>query len=208
MKAGKWFWLMAIASLSWATSIHAQSDEPVLFRGKERAFQAELIAGFNLSQIDGDKLGGFHQPGLNAGAKVGFYLANRWQLSLEMLYSQQGARRVLNDDPAAVLDRLRLNFVEVPLMIHFLDWKIKAGAGLSYQRLINFSADDVTGADITELQDFKDSVLSIVLGGTFMFSERWGLNVQWSKYLTDLQANPDAGSYIGRTITVRALYGL
>jgi hypothetical protein len=93
-------------------------------------------------------------------------------------------------------------------MIHFLDWKIKAGAGLSYQRLINFSADDVTGADITELQDFKDSVLSIVLGGTFMFSERWGLNVQWSKYLTDLQANPDAGSYIGRTITVRALYGL
>lgn len=181
---------------------------PASAQREDRAFQAAIVGGFNLSQIDGDKLGGFNLIGLNAGAKVGFALSERWQLSLEMLYSQQGSRRVLNDDPAAVLERMRLNFVEAPVMIHFRDWKILVGAGLSYNRLINYKVEDVTGEDITELQDFNPSIISVVLGGTFMVRERLGLNIQWSKYLNDLQANPDAQSYTGRSVSVRLLYGL
>jgi hypothetical protein len=173
-----------------------------------RTFQASAIAGFNLSQIDGDKLSGFHQPGINIGAKVDFSLAERWRLGLEMLYSQQGARRVFNDDPSATLDKLRLNFVELPLMIHFRDWKLQAGAGIIYHRLISFSATDVIGDDITELQNFRPDLFSMVFGCTFDLKKRMGLNVQWSKYLTDLQADPNAASYIGRTISLRWLYRL
>lgn len=200
MKVTKRLFLAAAGLLFLVVQSQAQRED--------RTFQASLVGGFNLSQIDGDKLGGFNLIGLNAGAKVGFALSERWQLGLEMLYSQQGSRRVLNDDPAAFLERMRLNFVEVPLMIHFRDWKILVGAGLSYNRLINFKVEDVTGEDITDQQDFNPNIVSVVLGGTFMIRERLGLNIQWSKYLNDLQANPDAQAYIGRTVSVRLLYGL
>lgn len=174
----------------------------------DRAFQASAIVGLNLSQIDGDKLSGFHQPGLNIGAKVDFSMAERWRLGLEMLYSQQGARRVFNDDPSASLDKLRLNFVELPLMVHFRDWKLQAGAGIIYHRLINFTASDVIGEDITDLQNFSPDVFSMVFGCTFDLKKQMGLNIQWSKYLTDLQADPNAVSYIGRSISLRWLYRL
>lgn len=174
----------------------------------DRTFQASAIVGLNLSQIDGDKLSGFHQPGLNVGAKVDFSMAERWRLGLEMLYSQQGARRVFNDDPSATLDKLRLNFVELPLMVHFRDWKLQAGAGIIYHRLINFTASDVIGEDITDLQNFSTDVFSMVFGCTFDLKKQMGLNIQWSKYLTDLQADPNAVSYIGRSISIRWLYRL
>lgn len=173
-----------------------------------RTFQASAVVGMNLSQIDGDKLSGFHQPGLNVGAKVDFALAERWRLGLEMLYSQQGARRVFNDDPAATLDKLRLNFVELPLMVHFRDWKLQAGAGIIYHRLISYTASDIIGEDITDFQNFRPDALSMVFGCTFDLKKQMGLNVQWSKYLTDLQADPNAATYIGRTITIRWLYRL
>jgi hypothetical protein len=174
----------------------------------DQTFQASAIVGFNLSQIDGDKLSGFHQPGVNVGAKVDFSLSERWRLGLEMLYSQQGARRVFNDDPSASLDKLRLNFVELPLMLHFRDWKLQAGAGIIYHRLISFSASDVIGEDITDLQNFRPDMFSMVFGCTFDLKKRMGINIQWSKSLTDLQADPNAGSYIGRNICLRWLYRL
>lgn len=171
----------------------------------QQTFQATAALGFNLSQIDGDKLFGFNQIGLNGGLRVGVNLSERWQTSLEMRFSQQGSHRTRNDAASAALDVIRLNLVEVPLMINFSDWKIQAGGGLVYSRLVNYRVVDVNGTDVSELQNFRDNGLAMIFAGTYYFREKWGLSVEWSKYLTNLQTDPGAQRFISRNVAVRLL---
>lgn len=174
----------------------------------QRRFEGYLLGGANLSQIDGDKLSGFNKLGLQAGARVHTIFTDRWEMSVGMLYSQQGASRNLNDSPSSVFERIQLNLVEAPVMVHFNDWKFQIGAGLSYARLINYSAEDIFGEDITDQQNYNDNVFQVVAGVTFRFSERFGLNVRWSRQLNNLQAEEGAGTYIARAIGIRGLYKL
>ena len=169
-------------------------------------FEGGLVGGFNLSQIDGDKLAGFNKIGVTAGGKVGAILSDRWQLSLEMLCSEQGASRTRSDDPSSAFDKIRLNFVEVPVMINFKEWKFHVNAGVSYARLIDFEVIDFTGVDVSEQQDFNENVFSIALGAIYYFNEDFGFEIRWNRALSDLQAQQAASSFIGRTISVKTIY--
>lgn len=169
-------------------------------------FQAGLVAGVNLSQIDGDRLAGFNQPGLSAGAKVATILSDRWQVSLELLYSQQGARRNNKDDPSSAYDRIRLNFVEVPVAINFKEWKFHLTAGVSYARLINYKVIDFSGVDVTDSENFNENIYSLVLGGIYYFREDMGVDVRWIRSLNDLQAAKDRDSLIGRSLSFKLVY--
>lgn len=176
-----------------------------------QTFSAMLVGGFNLSQIDGDKLGGFNRIGFNTGARVSARLSDRWHLSTEFLYSQQGASRVPTDDISSQYDKIRLNFVEVPVMINFSDWKILASAGVSYNRLINYEVISLTGEDITELEDYRTDIPALVLGATYLFSEKLAFNFRWSRYLQSLKAGDDDPNtqdtnFIGRSLGIRLYY--
>ena len=185
--------LLFMVSLG-TSSLHAQR------------FNASVVAGMNLSQLDGDDLVGFSKVGVNAGVKVNTVLTERWQLSLEMLYAQQGSARNNNDRLSAAVDKIALNFVEVPLMINFLEWKFHVSAGISYARLINYTVTDNTGEDVTDLQSYNPNIYSMIFGATYFFNDHLGLNISWSKYLNDLQAEEGANRLIGRTIAFRMVY--
>ncbi|MCB0579001.1 MAG: PorT family protein [Phaeodactylibacter sp.] len=184
--------------------------------GPERRFEAGIVAGMNLSQVDGDDLTGFNKIGVNVGGRVDAILTQRWRLSLEMLYAQQGASRHKLDNPASVFDKIRLNLVEAPVMVHFQDWKIQASAGVSYARVINAEIIDFTGEDATGSYPLKDNLYSIILGGTFFFQENLGINIQWSRWINNLlisdgnEPSPlpsqQSGRFIGRTVTIRGIY--
>lgn len=169
-------------------------------------FEGGLVAGFNLSQLDGDKLAGFNKIGVTAGAKVGTILSDRWQLSLELLFSQQGASRTRTDDPASIYDKIRLNFVEVPVMINFKEWKFHVSGGVSYNRLISSEVIDFTGIDITDQEVFNEDIFALVLGAIYYFNENTGFEIRWNRALNDLQAREGAGMFIGRTISCKVIY--
>ena len=201
--------LSAILTLT-SITLHAQDTGP------ERRFEAGVVAGMNLSQIDGDDLTGFNKIGVNVGARVDAILTERWRLSLEMLFAQQGASRHKLDNPASAFDKIRLNLVEAPVMVHFQDWKIQASAGVSYARVINAEIIDYTGEDATESYPLQEDLFSIILGGTFFFQENLGINIQWSRWLNNLlvsdgnEPSPlpgqQSGRWIGRTVTIRGIY--
>lgn len=168
-------------------------------------FEAGVIGGFNMTQLDGDLLGGYNQIGINAGAKVDAVINDRWRLMVEMIYSQQGSARDTND-PFAGLSKIRLNFVEAPVLIAFRDWKFQVATGLSYGRLINYKVIDLSGADVTDSQNYATNIISWAGDLTFFFKENLGLNVRWAKNLNSIKADNEAGRLIGRIISIRGIY--
>lgn len=105
------------------------------------------MGGFNLSQVDGDEIYGFTKLGANIGVGTLLPFNKKWSLTLETTFSQKGSRQAAiyidtmpDGTPITGQYSLRLNYVEVPLLVHFTDKEVvSAGAGISYGRLVGVS---------------------------------------------------------------------
>ena len=180
-----------------------------------QTFEAGAAVGFNMSQIDGDALFGFRRIGVATGPILNINTARRWQVSMGILYSQLGSARGKFDGPGD-FDKIRVNYVEVPLIMRFKDWvgeykneeymRLGFEAGVTYGRLINFNAIDLGGADITDFQNFNTSAFNINFGATYFINPKWGVHAKWSKQLNDLDNN--AGVMVNRYINVMLYYFL
>ena len=108
--------------------------------------KGEVFAGGNLCQVDGDECYGFKKIGVNAGAGALIPFTSWMDLGLEVMFSQKGAFKrdslVYNSTyPHAY--NLKLNYVEVPLMLYFTDKDIASiGVGVSYGRLVGLKELD------------------------------------------------------------------
>lgn len=174
-----------------------------------QTFRASLLAGGNFSQIDGDELFGYHQFGINAGIRVVAVLNDRLRVGPEILFSQQGARRNVNSRNISPFDRIDLTTLEIPLMVYFKDWRLTAEAGLSYQNLFDYTVISSAGEDITDATPLNTDLLAIKAGVTFFLTERLGLNMRFSRHLTDIDPDNTLNtSFKGKSISVRAVYTL
>ena len=178
-----------------------------LFSGRSEGqqFKGSIISGLTLSQIDGDLLSGFNQPGLRGGLHLDSRLNDRWSLAMEMAFSQAGSRRQLTDSPGAILHKIRLNQVEVPLIVQFTEWKFKVGTGFIYQRLFNYALKDIAGYDVTEFYSFRNNHLSFLAACTVQFNEGWGMMLSWSKSINALQTNNPAIKFRSRVIGIQTI---
>lgn len=181
------------------TALTAQEELP------DRRFKGGVIVGVNLSQIDGDLLAGYNKPGINAGLAVSAILTKRWEIGIELLYSQKGASRTLNDQLASAFDKIRLNYVEAPILVHFHDWKFRVSTGFSYARLLDFTIIDSTGDDVTDRQDFRSGNFTFIIGADYFFRENWSIGVRWSRE-SDIQRNSGANDFRGRSLSIRSNY--
>lgn len=174
---------------------------------RAQTFQASVIGGMNLSQIDGDDLFGFHKFGLNSGIRVVAVLSDRWRVGPEILYSQQGALRPSSSFNLSDFSRFQLNTLEVPLMVYYKDWRLTAEMGLSYQRLFAYEINDIQGEDRTDQFVLQDNLFAFNAGVTFHVNENFGINFRWSKHIIDLDIDDAINtSFRGRTISLRALW--
>jgi hypothetical protein len=106
--------------------------------------KGEALLGFNLTQVEGDEVHGFKKPGLNIGAGVLIPFKKNWDISMEVIFNQKGARQkpqytdsLSNGHVITGEYKLRLNYVEVPLMVFYTDKEfISVGAGFSWGRLV------------------------------------------------------------------------
>jgi hypothetical protein len=201
--------LLTLVAVSLFCSLQAQDSGP------ERRFEAGVVAGLNLSQVDGDKLLGFYKYGFQGGIKADAVLSERWKVGIELLFSQQGARQSRFDNPSSELDveNIQFNMVEAPVLVHFRDWKLQFTAGGSYGNIINYTVTEVTGEDGTERHPISQDVFSVILGGSFYFTENWVMDIRWSRWLNSPYSEELAEAndqtlvpWIGRNITIRGCY--
>lgn len=140
------------------------SDEPKYIEDKVGTFRAGLIFGINGSQMDGDGFAGFDRVGFNAGGKVLIIVHEKWQPGFELLYSQKGSEvrsEFLNLQYKYVLD-----YVQIPLLMHYVDRRIMFEAGPSYNRLVRSKAE-IAGIEYDSPAGFRKSDITLVGGMTF-----------------------------------------
>lgn len=170
----------------------------------QRTFQAGLVAGLTAAQLDGDKSYGFNKAGFQAGGFVSRQFKPHFGASLELLFSQRGARSQLKQEPGFNHFTLTTNYIDIPVSVHYLDWlvedsdgkkfhRITFDAGLFYGRFMNYRSkcdDDLCDfinkrLDLANRHDF-----GFQLGGHFYSSRHLGFGLRYSRSFTYL-FNPE-----------------
>lgn len=129
-----------VISLSFL-KVQAQND---YFTGEPKVFNGGLILGMNITQVDGDTYYGYHKVGLNVGGTVFVHFTRAFGVSMELLYAQKGSRgEDIIESPAigtyVTKYFMNLNYVEVPVMLHYTYHRYDVEAGVSYCYLVKSS---------------------------------------------------------------------
>ncbi len=148
-------------------------------RPKINRFNAGLVLGLNLSQVDGDGHTGFDKRGLLGGVKGSAYLTKYLDFEIQLLYSQKGSRiknLIVPGSPRGKKDRiLHFDYMEVPFLF---SWKLydpwesvhgyRLELGFSYARLINYRIEENLSPDVVPFEamtdDFDRNEYNTVIG--------------------------------------------
>ncbi len=102
--------------------------------------KGEVFAGGILSQVDGDECYGFKKIGVHAGAGALIPLTSFMDVGLEVVFNQKGAFKrdsLVSNSTYPYAYNLKLNYVEVPLMLYVTDKDaVSFGIGASYGRIV------------------------------------------------------------------------
>ncbi|MFK7946264.1 MAG: outer membrane beta-barrel protein [Saprospiraceae bacterium] len=186
---------------------------PFFGMAQEGTFKAGLIGGFNASQIDGDLLAGYNKPGLHVGGVVGVQIAERWRPSIEFLYTQKGSRRSTDEQLTKPYTNISLHYVEIPLIMNYIDGGFMLNAGLSYGRLVRLK--ELTLSEIDEIEKegdrLRDNNFNFLAGLGYFINDNIGVEVRYSYSPISITDWADTGTaftepYILKSLSFRAVY--
>lgn len=167
-------------------------------------FYGGVSLGGTFSQVDGDNFAGYHKMGISGGAIVYAQLARHIAPSLEILYTQKGARS--NTEKNAISVRVTdyradLNYVEVPVLFNYFDKrKSHFGLGASYSQLVSGSEKAVTQPALpatfkTEDYPFNKYDINGIASVNLYLKGGFFLNVRFQYSVVPIRTNyyPDLG---------------
>lgn len=167
---------------------------------------AYVTTGVTLAQIEGDELKGFRQIGnvSGVGALTAISSNYRWGLSLEALFSQRGVYNNSHDPQNLYNIKMHLNYVDIPLMLHYQDpyGGMLFGLGLCYGRLVQQPHGIIKYnpnyfyPDTTDMR-FSKHDLSVVADMRFTVWRGLQLNLRWQYSLLAVKEDWTFYSYSG-----------
>jgi hypothetical protein len=180
-----------------------------------------LAFGGNLSQVDGDEVFGYKKIGFNTSALALIEFNKKWSLSLEANFNQKGAYQKYpydyQGDTAIPYYNLRLNYAEVPVMMHFTDKGfLTFGLGLSWARLVGVNEIEwgkQTSVTLNsgefeknELNGIVDLRVPIVKGLHFNFRFSYSLIPIRERTYTDILGDSWTRKQYNNVLTLRLIY--
>lgn len=150
-------------------------------------FEAYLIGGFDVSQIDGDKLSGYNKGGAVFGGATAFKLNEEWKLQQEITYYQRGSRAT---DEQLSLDNFsirRVDYIDFSLAGHHFfnnNWSLLAGAG--YGVFVNVKSD------VKEDKSLYKGDLFLTIGPQYALSEVLSAAIKLQYSVLPIFKNQDA----------------
>ncbi len=164
-----------------------------------QSFNAGMQGGMSATQVTGDGLGGFDKPGLFAGFMVNYPISDRADIQLEMNFIQKGSRG--NAKPTAGnYDSylLRLNYVELPLMVRFeLKKPLRIELGLQFAYLINAREFDLYGevSPDPSIPYFHDLDFSGFGGLNYQIKDHWAISLRYAYSIIAIRPKPTTVTY-------------
>lgn len=154
-------------------------------------FKAGFVGGINACQIDGDDLAGWDKLGLRGGVTAITRIHDKLDLSFDILYSQRGAASKTKDTRFLERQYIRLQYVEVPVLVRYKDWLIEGSGedfhrvnflgGLSYSRLINsVVTDGFQSPIVAHAAYFNKSDVSWSLGIAYFVNRHFGFTALYN----------------------------
>lgn len=170
----------------------------------------EAILGGNISQVDGDEVYGFKKLGINAGAGAIVPLGDHFTLGIEVLLNQKGSRQKAQSNDSIITGeyKLRLNYLEVPVLFHYND-KDRAwfGAGFSWGRLASIEeyehGQKITTTSLDGPYDRDD--INFLLDVKFRMYKSLLFNVRYAYSLKKIRTR-EFDSYYGNDTWTRKQY--
>jgi Outer membrane protein beta-barrel domain len=156
----------------------------------QNRFGGGVVLGFNGSQMDGDRAAGYNKVGLNAGLRgtVRLNEEGRWLLTTEILFSQRGARSV-EKDYFITNWKATLNYLEVPVMVSYLDWyqeeaqyyRVHFTVGLSYGRLFSTKISEIFTHPREAVDVFQQNDIGYTAGLSYFVNRHWGFTCRYTR---------------------------
>lgn len=189
----------ALLILSVFPGAHAQNPTDY-YEEIPRTFYGGLIAGSNFTQVDGDNYAGYRHIGINVGGIVYTRFDEHLAASLEILYSQKGAK---SNGPTEVFGgyviqdyKVILNYAEVPIQLNYFDKrKSHFGAGFSVSRLISATeTGTATGGPPLPVNfdeyPFRKMDFNFIVGGNLHLYSGFFLNIRFQYSLASIRKDP------------------
>jgi len=170
--------------------------------GAQESFNAGILAGINASQVNGDGYGGFNKAGILVGLFSNIDISQKLNMQLEINFSQKGSRRnPKTDEGDTDFFLLRMNYIEIPIMLRTDYKRFKFEGGLYYSQLVNYHLEDELGEfDIPEeLNQFNNNDIGFLFGVYFNFTESLLMNWRYSNSLIDFREFDSGGSFLFNT---------
>jgi hypothetical protein len=167
--------------------------------GFSQRFNGGILAGGNVSQVDGDTYDGYHKAGYQAGAFVSLRVSPHSSFQMEMEYFQKGSRKASNPD-SGVTDYsylLRIHYLEIPLLYQYTFAKrVQAEIGPAVDILLG-SLEERNGEQKPNLVPLRNVTLSGILGMACYITSHLKAGIRFNYSLLSIRqpANPEPPGY-------------
>lgn len=150
----------------------------------QHRFDAALLGGVNMCQIDGDDAGRYNYLGFRGGIGASFPLsrdvATPWRMVVELAYTQKGSRMVSRDGTIA------LQYVELPLLLSYtaMEGRLRIAAGVAPAVRVGVAVT-FGGLRSAAQEDKYRSVdwLPLTVGLRYLFTDHIAVEGRWQTSL-------------------------
>jgi hypothetical protein len=212
--------ILSVIVLSFTFQKNAQAQNPSNYYVEEpRTFYGGVVVGGNFTQVDGDSYAGYHKLGFNLGPILYAQFAPKIAGSIEILYSQKGARSTFAQPSTSkafliTKQNINLNYVEIPLQLNYFDKrKSHFGGGISISRLISSKETIETNPNMNYDQDkypFKKMDYNFIIGGQLHLWKGLFANLRFQYSLVPIRKDIDReygrGEQYNNMWTLRVMY--
>lgn len=144
----------------------------------QRVFKGGVLGGLTATQVDGDSYGGYDKVGFVAGGLVNTEINDHFRLQMELTYINKGSRKVPDPKKGDYSELLiRLDYVEVPLVVRYKIDQFRLEAGPYYGRLINSYMEGLSG-ELPIDPPFEKYDFGGLLGASYFFNDNLSLNIR------------------------------
>jgi len=143
-----------------------------------QSFNGGIKAGMVVSQIAGDGFSGFNKVGLNGGFFVQYHVKPAVSLQMELAYIQKGSAHNLNpDDPASINYLLRMNYIELPVLIQYHLNPLVFEVGLSMDFLAG-QMEEINNQPNDQGDAWRKLNVASVIGLQYRLNKKWSASIR------------------------------